>query len=63
MLFRFDQDPDAMKTIASIGDDGGYFASSAEWFKEIISASHYYGPLLGCLSPGFWCVPAGALRR
>ncbi len=37
----------------------GRGASSAEWFKEIIGASHYFGPLLGCLSPGFWCVPTG----
>jgi hypothetical protein len=58
-MFRFEQDPDALATIASIGDDGGYFASSSNWFKDIIGASHYFGPLLGCLSPGFWCVPTG----
>ncbi|MDT5103264.1 MAG: hypothetical protein QOI25_777 [Mycobacterium sp.] len=59
IMFRFDQDPDAMETIASIGDEGGYFASSTNWFQDVISASHYFGPLLGCLSPGFWCVPTG----
>ncbi len=59
ILFRFDQDPDAMDTIASIGDGGGYFASSSRWFEEIIGLQHYFGPLLGCLSPAFWCVPAG----
>jgi hypothetical protein len=59
IMFRFEQDPDALATIASIGDEGGYFASSSNWFKDIIGASHYFGPLLGCLSPGFWCVPTG----
>jgi hypothetical protein len=59
IMFRFDQDPDAMATIASLGDEGGYFASSTGWFHGIISASHYFGPLLGCLAPGFWCVPTG----
>lgn len=59
ILFRFDQDPDAMATIASLGDEGGYFASSTKWFHDVISASHYFGPLLGCRAPGFWCVPSG----
>jgi hypothetical protein len=59
IMFRFDQDPDAMRTISNIGDEGGYFASSAEWFKEIIGVNHYLGPLLGCLSPRFWCMAAG----
>ena len=59
IMFRFDQDPDAMDTIASLGDEGGYFASSSNWFQDIIGASHYFGPLLGCLTPGFWCLPTG----
>jgi hypothetical protein len=59
VLFRFDQDPDAVGTIAGIGGEGGYFASSSNWFQDVISASHYFGPLLGCLSPAFWCLPAG----
>jgi hypothetical protein len=59
ILSRFDQDPDAAKTIAKLGDEGGYFASSSNWFQDVITASHYFGPLLGCLSPGFWCVPSG----
>ncbi|GAB3228239.1 hypothetical protein [Mycolicibacterium hippocampi] len=59
ILFRFDQDTDAVNTIAGLGDEGGYFASSTKWFHGIISASHYFGPLLGCLAPGFWCIPAG----
>lgn len=59
ILFRFDQDPDAMDTIAGLGDEGGYFASSTKWFHGVISASHYFGPLLGCLAPGFWCIPTG----
>jgi hypothetical protein len=58
IMFRFDQDPDAMRTISNIGDEGGYFASSADWFQEIIGVNHYLGPLLGCLSPRFWCIPA-----
>jgi hypothetical protein len=29
IILRFDQDPDAMDTIASLGDQGGYFASSS----------------------------------
>ncbi|MDQ1247247.1 MAG: hypothetical protein QG597_1617 [Actinomycetota bacterium] len=57
ILFRFDQDPDALKTITDLGDEGGYFASSTKWFHDVISASHYFGPLLGCLAPGFWCIP------
>ncbi|MGX9790503.1 hypothetical protein [Mycobacterium sp. MMS18-G62] len=59
IMFRFDQDPDAMDTITGIGEEAGYFASSSNWFQDVIGASHYFGPLLGCLSPGFWCVPAG----
>ena len=59
ILFRFDQDPDAMATIASLGAEGGYFASSTKWFHDVISASHYFGPLLGCHAPGFWCVSTG----
>lgn len=59
ILFRFDQDPDAIDTIASLGDNGGYFASSTKWFHDVISASHYFGPLLGCLAPRFWCIPTG----
>jgi hypothetical protein len=59
IMFRFDQDPDALDTIASLGDEGGYFASSSNWFQDIIAASHYFGPLLGCLAPGFWCLPTG----
>jgi hypothetical protein len=59
IMFRFDQDPDALDTIANIGDEGGYFASSTDWFHGVIGASHYFGPLLGCMSPGFWCVPTG----
>ncbi|KMO71836.1 hypothetical protein [Mycolicibacterium obuense] len=57
IMFRFDQDPDALKTIAKLGDEGGFFASSTKWFHDVVSASHYFGPLLGCHAPGFWCVP------
>ena len=60
ILFRFDQDPDALKTIAAIEEgEGGYFASSSPWYREIVGVIHYFGPLLGCLSPRFWCLPAG----
>ncbi len=60
ILFRFDQDPDTMKTISAIDEnEGGYFASSASWYREIIGVIHYLGPLLGCLSPRFWCLPTG----
>jgi len=44
---------------SGLGDEGGYFASSTKWFHDIISASHYFGPLFGCLTPGFWCIPTG----
>jgi hypothetical protein len=37
----------------------GFFASSAAWHQEIIGVTHYFGPLLGCISPRFWCPPAG----
>ena len=59
ILSRFDQDPDAAKTIAKLGDEGGYFASSSNWFQDVITASHYLVRCSGCLSPGFWCVPSG----
>jgi hypothetical protein len=60
ILFRFDQDPDALKTIEALKEnDVGYFASSAYWYKEVIGVIHYLGPLLGCLTPRFWCVPTG----
>jgi hypothetical protein len=60
LMFRFDQDPDALKTIAAISEEeGGYFASQAAWYREIIGVVHYLGPLLGCLSPRFWCLPTG----
>jgi hypothetical protein len=34
------------------------FASSADWYQNVIGIVHYLGPLLGCLSPRFWCLPA-----
>lgn len=57
IMFRFDQDPDAMKTISALDDEAGAFASSSDWYREIIGLTHYLGPLLGCLSPRFWCLP------
>lgn len=60
ILFRFDQEPDAMKTISALEDDDvGYFASSANWYGDVIGVIHYLGPLLGCLTPRFWRLPAG----
>lgn len=60
IMFRFDQDPDALENIAEQQNSakGGMFASSADWYQEIISLVRYLGPLLGCLSPRFWCLPA-----
>ncbi len=61
ILFRFDQDPDAMKTIAAVQESEGpvrAFASSSDWYQEITGVVHYLGPLLGCLSPRLWCFPA-----
>jgi hypothetical protein len=59
IMFRFEQDPDAMKNITSLDDEAGAFGSSSEWYREIIGVTHYLGPLLGCLSPRFWCFPTG----
>jgi hypothetical protein len=60
ILFRFDQDPDALQTMGNVAEyEEGFFASSAAWYREIIGVTHYFGPLLGCLSPRFWCLPAG----
>ncbi len=60
ILFRFDQDPDALKIISALKEnDVGYFASSANWYKEVVGVIHYLGPLLGCLTPRFWCLPTG----
>ncbi|WP_141213959.1 hypothetical protein [Mycobacterium marinum] len=60
IIFRFDQDPDALETITGQQKDstkGGVFSSSADSYNEIISLVRYLGPLLGCLSPRFWCLP------
>ena len=60
ILFRFDQDPDALKTISALTEnDVEYFASSANWHKEVVGVIHYLGPLLGCVTPRFWCLPTG----
>ncbi len=60
ILFRFEQDPDAVQTMKNMEEyEEGFFASSAVWFREIVGVAHYFGPLLGCLSPRFWCLPAG----
>jgi hypothetical protein len=61
ILFRFDQDPDVMANMSSIDElpQEGFFASSAHWYREVIGLIHYLGPLLGCLSPRFWCLPTG----
>jgi hypothetical protein len=61
LLFRFDQDPDAMqiiKTLQESGASASYFASQSDWYGEIIGVVHYLGPLLGCMSPRFWCFAA-----
>jgi hypothetical protein len=58
IMFRFDQDPDAMNTLTAVsGGHGGpefYFSSSADWFQSVIAMTDYVGPLLGCLTPRFW---------
>lgn len=61
VLMRFDQDPDAMKNMPTSVDEleESFFASSAHWYHEVIGLIHYLGPLLGCLSPRFWCLPTG----
>jgi hypothetical protein len=60
ILFRFDQDPDVMTNMTSTEElEEGVFASSAHWYREVIGLIHYLGPLLGCLSPRFWCLPTG----
>lgn len=60
VLLRFDQDPDALQIITGEQKEsivGRMFASSADWYQEIIGVVHYLGPLLGCLGPRFWCLP------
>jgi hypothetical protein len=59
MLFRFAQDPDAfanLKLAEAQGDP--LFATSTPWYLDIIGGIHYLGPLFGCRSPLFWCIPA-----
>ncbi|QNI08717.1 hypothetical protein GAN17_22520 [Mycobacterium kubicae] len=62
IMFRFDQDPDALENLLAQQQNGSeserMFGSSTEWFQELVGLVHYLGPLLGCLSPRFWCVPA-----
>lgn len=61
ILLRFDQDPDApelLKEAANGVDNHGLFGSSTPWFFNVIGGAHYLGPLLGCLSPRFWCLAA-----
>lgn len=61
ILLRFDQDPDAPEFLdeaAKSGDGQGLFGSSTRWFFNVIGGAHYLGPLLGCLSPRFWCLAA-----
>jgi hypothetical protein len=59
IMFRFDQDPDAMKTFFAVrgGRSGSehYFGSGADWYENVIGMSHYLGPLLGSITPRFWC--------
>jgi hypothetical protein len=60
ILFRFDQEPDALKTINALKeDDVEYFASSSNWYKGLVGVVQYLGPFLGCLTPRFWCLPTG----
>jgi hypothetical protein len=60
ILFRLEQDPDVIKNPPSLDDlEQSVFGSSAHWYREVIGLIHYLGPLLGCLSPRFWCLPAG----
>ena len=62
ILFRFAQDPDAINTLTSAAqNDTGrvpLFGSSSDWYHNVIGIVHYLGPLLSCLSPRFWCLPA-----
>ena len=60
IMLRFDQDPDALQILTGEQKQsvmGRMFASSADWYQEIIGVVHYLGPLLGCISPRFWCLP------
>lgn len=60
ILFRLDQDPDFIKNMPSADAlEQSVFGSSSHWYHEVIGLIHYLGPLLGCLSPRFWCLPAG----
>jgi hypothetical protein len=59
IIFRFDQDPDALDTLRAIqqgqtSQPEQYFASSSDWYLNVVGVSHYLGPLLGCLTPRFW---------
>jgi hypothetical protein len=45
IMFRFDQDPDAVQTISTLDDEMRAFASSSEYYREIIGLNHYLGPL------------------
>ncbi|WP_202376577.1 hypothetical protein [Mycobacterium paraintracellulare] len=61
IMFRFDQDPDALENLTAQQHEsvpGRMFGSSTDWYQEVIGLVHYLGPLLGALSPRFWCLPA-----
>lgn len=48
-----------MANLLAAGVDGErLFASASAWFGGMVVGGHYLGPLTGCLSPRFWCVPA-----
>jgi hypothetical protein len=60
IMFRFAQDPDALSNLKSLQAGAGtdrMFGSSTDWFQQVIGLVRYLGPLLGCMSPRFWCLP------
>ncbi len=62
IIFRLDQDPQVIQraTAARAKDpetaEQLIFQSASNLFANIVGLSRYLGPLMGCLSPRFWCV-------
>jgi hypothetical protein len=64
IIFRLDQDPNLIQRVTAQMASGLssaeelVFQSSSNLFANIIGLARYFGPLLGCLSPRFWCIEA-----
>lgn len=64
IIFRLDQDPNVIQRVTAQMARGLataeelVFQSSSNLFANIIGLARYFGPLMGCLSPRYWCIDA-----